>query len=64
MMRKNMCVRVVALTTVVLGSLLAGCHSGPPADVTKEPNKDVHAGPPNATPGELAEIQKHMKSGH
>ena len=64
MMRKTQGVRAVALTMIVVSSLLAGCHNGPPPDAAKEPNKDVKAGPPNASPEELKQIQEHMRTGH
>jgi len=51
----------MALTAVVLVSLLGGCQNNPPADLSKEPNKDAKAGPPNASPAELDQIRQHMQ---
>jgi hypothetical protein len=51
---------VVALAGLLLGCLLVGC-GGPPADPAKEPNKDLKAGPPNASPGELEQIRQHTQ---
>jgi len=59
MFRSNMGVRALALTAVVLGSLLCGC--GEQGDPTKEPNKNLKAGPPSAEPGLLKQIQEHQQ---
>ena len=63
-MRRNTSVRIVALTAVILSSLLVGCHDNAPIDTTKLPNKDLKAGPPTASPAELEQIRQHMQSGH